>query len=159
MSDVEQENIIIQETVETPRTQIAAMQEANVGQWPTLSVDLSATASSITGRFRVTLSGTALAWFQTLLDETRNSYNDLITALRQRFASPSIQFLQRQELNDQKQGNGERHSKMQPPGNKRHKQNELFHIWSQQRVKAACYSKPPRDIRRRRVAGTSERCR
>ena len=42
-----------------------------------------------------------MAWFQTLLDETRNSYNDLITALRQRFASPSIQFLQRQELNDQ----------------------------------------------------------
>ena len=39
--------------------------------------------------------------------ETGNDCNSVITAFRQRFASPNEQFLQRQELKDRKQGNGE----------------------------------------------------
>ena len=40
-------------------------------------------------------------------EETSNNYGSLIAALRQRFASPNEQFLQRQELNDRKQGASE----------------------------------------------------
>ena len=51
--------------------------------------------------------GPALAWYQTLANETKNNYNNLIDALCGQFASASAQFLQRQELNEQKQGNRE----------------------------------------------------
>ena len=49
------------------------------------------------------LNGPALAWFQTLSDETAGTFDSLIEALIARFGNQNIQFLIRQELYARKQ--------------------------------------------------------
>ena len=125
-------NVNVEETVETLRTQMAAMQAAIEGQslssffcpkrfsglsyedvtdfierFERYSKFYGWTNAKKLSAIALLLEGPALAWFHTVPDETRNDYNSVITALRQRFASPNEQFLQRQELNERKQGNGE----------------------------------------------------
>ena len=48
--------------------------------------------------------GPALSWFQTLPEETSNSFNRLVEALRNRFSAANMDFILRQELNAKKQG-------------------------------------------------------
>lgn len=125
-------NAQVQETVEGLRTQLTAMQAAIEGQTSSslfrpktfsgLGYDDVTDFISKFERYckfynwsnakrlaaiSLLFEGPALAWYQTLADETKNNYNNLIDALRGRFASASAQFLQRQELNERKQGDRE----------------------------------------------------
>ena len=100
------ENVKVEETVETLRTQMAAMQAAIEGQSassffrPTSSSGLSYDdVNDLIERFEryskfyvwtnarklsavaLLFEGPALAWFYTVPEETRNNYNSLITAL------------------------------------------------------------------------------
>lgn len=125
-------NANVEETVETLRTQMVAMQTAIEGQSAssffrpkTYSGFSHEDVTDFIERFEryakfynwsnnkklsaisLLFEGPALAWFYTVPEETRNNFANLLTALRQRFASPNEQFLQRQELNDRKQSKGE----------------------------------------------------
>ena len=78
----------------------------------TLLADLSVTASSTTGPtpkswLLLLFSSKDLHRPGSIPDATKNSCDALLTAMRERFASPNVQFLQGQELSDRKQGNGE----------------------------------------------------
>ena len=50
------------------------------------------------------LGGPALAWFQSLTNETANDYQALIEALKDRFRAQNLDFILRQELYARKQG-------------------------------------------------------
>ncbi|XP_028417213.1 uncharacterized protein LOC114541496 [Dendronephthya gigantea] len=122
----------VEETVESLRTQMAAMQAAIEGQssssffrpksfsgfsyeditdfierFERYSKFYNWTNAKKLSALMLLFEGPALAWLHTVPDETRNNYASLITALRQRFASPNEEFLQRQQLNDRKQGKSE----------------------------------------------------
>ncbi len=124
MAEEDNVNVQVHESVEGLRTQLVAMQAAIEGQTSS-SIFRPKTFSGL-GYDDVTdfiskferyckfynwsdakklapisllFEGPALAWYQTLADETKNNYNNLVNPLRGRFASASAQFLQRQELN------------------------------------------------------------
>ena len=125
-------DVHVGETVKTLKSQMAAMQAAIEGQssssffrpksFSGLSYEdvtdfierferysklYSWTNAKKLSAIALLFEGPAFAWFHTVPEETRNNYGSLIAALRQRFASPNEQFLQRQELNDRKQGASE----------------------------------------------------
>ena len=56
------------------------------------------------GALPLMLGGPALAWFQTLTNETANDYQALIEALKDRFRAQNLDFILRQELYARKQG-------------------------------------------------------
>ena len=125
-------DVLVGETVETLKTQMAAMKAAIEGQssssffrpksfsglsyedvtdfierFERYSKFYSWTNAKKLLAIALLFEGPAFPWFHTVPEETRNNYGSLIAALRQRFASPNEKFLQRQELNDRKQGASE----------------------------------------------------
>ena len=59
------------------------------------------------GALPLLLGGTALAWFQTLPDETINDFATLTDELKTRFGAQNLEFIFRQELYARKQGQNE----------------------------------------------------
>ena len=83
----------------------------NVNEWLTkferLSKFYNWSNAKKLGALPLLFGGTALAWFQTLPDETINDYATLIDELKTRFGAQNLEFIFRQELYARRQGQNE----------------------------------------------------